>query len=212
MKFSKLLKIITFTFIMGSVFSVSAQSIEMETEKARLKADISFLASDQLGGRQTGSSGELSSATYIRNEFKKNKLTLLGKDGFQEFSIIQLRIATEKCRFAMNSANGFINEVREKVEISDEATVGIYAWSKPDDFAQSLSEMINSDDRVNGEFYVAPTYNYLIKNKMRIKPFHIGKVSDSVFGLGTPEDLEIFLGTNLVLELRKSVTERLNQV
>ena len=112
MKFSKLLKIITFTFIMGSVFSVSAQSIEMETEKARLKADISFLASDQLGGRQTGSSGELSSATYIRNEFKKNKLTLLGKDGFQEFSIIQLRIATEKCRFAMNSANGFINDFK----------------------------------------------------------------------------------------------------
>ena len=47
----------------------------MEKEKARLKADISFLASDQLGGRQTGSSGELSSATYIRNEFKKNKLS-----------------------------------------------------------------------------------------------------------------------------------------
>ena len=99
MKLSNILKINTFSFLIGCVFSVSAQTTEMEKEKARLKADISFLASDQLGGRQTGSSGELASATFIRNEFKKNKLTLLGKDGFQEFSIIQLRIATEKCKF-----------------------------------------------------------------------------------------------------------------
>jgi hypothetical protein len=112
MKFSNILKINTFSVIMGCAFSVSAQSTEMEKEKARLKADISFLASDQLGGRQTGSSGELASATYIKNEFKKNKLTLLGKDGFQEFSIIQLRIATEKCRFAVNSPNGFVNDFK----------------------------------------------------------------------------------------------------
>jgi NDP-sugar pyrophosphorylase family protein len=131
----------------------------------------------------------------------------------QEFDgvILTMEACGNKWSYVTRNTNGFINEVREKVEISNEATVGIYAWSRPSDFAQSLSEMIKSDDRVNGEFYVAPTYNYLIKNKMKIKPFHIGKVSDSVFGLGTPEDLEIFLETNLVLELRKSVTERLNQ-
>jgi len=132
----------------------------------------------------------------------------------QEFDgvILTMEANGNKWSYVTRNSDGFINEVREKVEISDEATVGIYAWSRPVDFAQSLSEMISSDDRVNGEFYVAPTYNYLIKSNMKIKPFHIGKVSDSVFGLGTPEDLEIFLGNNLVLELRKSVTERLNQV
>jgi len=132
----------------------------------------------------------------------------------QEFDgvILTMEAIGNKWSYVTRNANGFINEVKEKVEISNEATVGIYAWSRPCDFAQSLSEMINSDDRVNGEFYVAPTYNYLIKNKMKIKPFHIGRVSDSVFGLGTPEDLDIFLGTSLILELRKSVAERLNQV
>lgn len=114
MKFYNSLKfnILTITFM--GVFSISAQNSEIEKEKARLKADISFLASDQLAGRQTGSPGELASAEYIKNEFKKNKLKLLGKDGFQEFSIIQLRLATEKCRFAIipNSPDGFVKDFK----------------------------------------------------------------------------------------------------
>lgn len=85
-------------FLVGTI---TAQNNEVEAAKARLKADISFLASDALAGRQTGSPGELASAEYIRKEFKNNKLKLLGKDGFQEFSIIQMRIASPKCRLAI---------------------------------------------------------------------------------------------------------------
>ena len=83
------------------VGTLTAQNKEAEEIKARLKADISFLASDALAGRQTGSPGEMASAEYIRKEFKKNKLKLLGKEGFQEFSIIQMRIASPKCRMAI---------------------------------------------------------------------------------------------------------------
>ena len=81
--------------------TLTAQTTEVEATKARLKADISFLASDALAGRQTGSPGELASAVYIRKEFKKNKLQLLGKEGFQEFSIVQMRIASAKCKMAI---------------------------------------------------------------------------------------------------------------
>ena len=83
------------------VGTIGAQNNEAQEVKSRLKADISFLASDELAGRQTGSQGELASAEYIRKEFKKNKLKLLGKEGFQEFSIIQMRIASSKCRMAI---------------------------------------------------------------------------------------------------------------
>ena len=38
----------------------------------RLKSHVSYLASDELQGRQTGSPGELLSATYIAKEFKKD--------------------------------------------------------------------------------------------------------------------------------------------
>jgi hypothetical protein len=47
--------------------------------------------------------------------------------------------------------------------------------------------------RVNNEFFIAPTFNYLIIDKIKIKTFNVGKISESVHGLGTPEDLADFL-------------------
>ncbi len=72
----------------------------------RLKKDITFLASDELQGRQTGSPGELASAQYIAAEFKKSGLKLLGKNGIQEFTITQFRMATDDCKFYLVSPDG----------------------------------------------------------------------------------------------------------
>ena len=51
----------------GSTF-IQAQSVP-PTRAERLKKDISYLASDELQGRQTGSPGELMSAEYIKKQF-----------------------------------------------------------------------------------------------------------------------------------------------
>lgn len=85
---------------------------------SRMKADISYLASDQLEGRLTGSTGEMKSSLYIADEFKKYKLTPKGDSGtyLQNFSIVRLRISqnqkplmwtdsSEKIQ-AMNPAEG----------------------------------------------------------------------------------------------------------
>lgn len=72
----------------------------------RLKTHVSYLASDELQGRQTGSPGEVLSATYIANEFKKNGLQLLGKNGFQEFTMTQFRIASDECVLQINPMGG----------------------------------------------------------------------------------------------------------
>jgi NDP-sugar pyrophosphorylase family protein len=87
----------------------------------------------------------------------------------------------------------FVDLVVEKKEISDEATVGIYGWRKAEYFVDSYYEMSKADDRVNGELYVAPSYNYLIAKKEKICAINIGNVESEVFGMGTPEDLSIFL-------------------
>ena len=55
--------------------------------------------------------------------------------------------------------------------------------------------MFDSDDRCNGEFYVAPIYNYLIKDNLPVGFTNIGKEYDGLHGLGTPEDLKIFLAS-----------------
>lgn len=84
--------------------------------------------------------------------------------------------------------NGFVTEVKEKKVISNEATVGIYYWSKGSEYVKYAERMIAKNIRVNNEFYVCPVYNEAIGDGKKIKIFHI----DKMWGLGTPEDLTYF--------------------
>jgi HAD superfamily hydrolase (TIGR01509 family) len=94
-----------------------------------------------------------------------------------------------KWSFAKLNNDGFVCEVAEKKPISNKATVGIYYWSKGSDYVKYAEQMIKKDGRVNGEFYVCPVFNEAIEDKKKIKVFDI----DKMWGLGTPEDLEVFL-------------------
>ena len=51
--------------------------------------------------------------------------------------------------------------------------------------------MIDSDVRVNNEFYVCPVYNEAIKDNKKIFNYMIE--ADKMWGLGTPEDLKYYL-------------------
>lgn len=80
-------------------------------------------------------------------------------------------------------------EVAEKKPISNIATVGIYHFSKGNDFVSAAEQMIQKDIRVNNEFYVCPVYNELIAEGKKIYTYPVKEMH----GLGTPEDLEKFL-------------------
>jgi hypothetical protein len=69
------------------------------------------------------------------------------------------------------------------------ATTGTYYWSRGSSFVTSAYEMIAANDRTNNEFYVCPTYNYLICKGMRVVPFPV-ILHES---LGTPEELKEYL-------------------
>jgi NDP-sugar pyrophosphorylase family protein len=96
-----------------------------------------------------------------------------------------------KWSFVKAKEDGLITEVREKSPISNRATVGIYLFSKGKNFVDSAIDMIVENDRINNEFYVCPVYNYCIKKGQKIGYFDID--SNSMNGIGTPEDLEIYL-------------------
>lgn len=85
-----------------------------------------------------------------------------------------------------------ITEVIEKKVVSSEATVGIYNYRRGMDFVNAARAMIAADDRVNGEFYVAPAYNYMIGSGARIGYYNIGSERAGMYGLGVPKDLEYF--------------------
>ena len=96
-----------------------------------------------------------------------------------------------KWSFAKLDPTGLVVEVAEKQPISDLATVGIYLFSKGSDFIRAALDMIVANDRVNNEFYTCPVYNYMIRNGARIGVYEVPM--QSMFGLGTPEDLSKFL-------------------
>jgi len=85
--------------------------------------------------------------------------------------------------------NNFVCEVAEKNPISNIATCGIYWYRRGSDFVKYAKQMIFENCKVNNEFYIAPVYNWLIKDNKTLIPFFVTKMH----GIGTPEDLEIFL-------------------
>jgi len=96
-----------------------------------------------------------------------------------------------KWSFAKTNNEGLVTEVQEKKAISEFATVGIYFFSKGKDFVDYAIDMIINNDRVNNEFYTCPVYNYSIKDRKKIIIYNI--LQEQMHGLGTPEDLEVYL-------------------
>jgi NDP-sugar pyrophosphorylase family protein len=86
-----------------------------------------------------------------------------------------------------------VTNVVEKEVISNEATVGIYTFSRAADYFNAARAMVAADKRVNGEFYVAPTYNELIARGAVIGIDNVGAEAAGMYGLGVPADYESFL-------------------
>lgn len=96
-----------------------------------------------------------------------------------------------KWSFAEVDDDGIVLKVKEKEPISDMATVGIYYFKKGTDFVNAAIDMILCQDKVNGEYYTCPVYNYLIKKGLRIGVLEIDQ--SDMYGLGTPEDLKKYI-------------------
>ena len=96
-----------------------------------------------------------------------------------------------KWSYAKLGTNNLVSEVKEKVCISNLATVGIYLFSQGKTFVEAALDMIVRNERVNNEFYVCPVYNFAIKNNKQIGVFKISQ--SQMHGIGTPEDLNAYL-------------------
>jgi hypothetical protein len=108
-----------------------------------------------------------------------------------------MRANDPKWSFVGINDDELVSKVVEKEVISNEATVGIYNFKHGRDFISAAKKMIKKNLRVNNEFYVAPVYNQIIQENGRIGIFNIGSVGDGMYGLGTPEDLNLFLANSV---------------
>ena len=103
--------------------------------------------------------------------------------------IVTFKSTHPKWSFAKLNKEGLVTEVAEKNPISDLATVGYYYWKHGSDFVKYAEQMISKNIRVNNEFYVCPVFNEAIEDQKQIRTFNV----DTMWGLGTPEDLKYFL-------------------
>ena len=93
--------------------------------------------------------------------------------------------SSKKNSYMKIDPQGEVTEIKEKIVISNIATNGLHFWKNGKDFVSSAKEMIKAGERYNNEFYIAPTYNYLIKDGKKILPFFY----NLHWPIGVPEDL-----------------------
>lgn len=95
----------------------------------------------------------------------------------------------------VKTEDGVAVQFAEKQVISNNALTGIHYWKHAKYFFESAKRMINDGKKsANGEYYIAPTYNYLVREGMDIG---ICRIPNSQYHpIGTPYDLEKYLYEN----------------
>jgi dTDP-glucose pyrophosphorylase len=99
-----------------------------------------------------------------------------------------------KWSYARLDGNGQLIEVREKIVISNLATVGVYGFISAAIMFDAFEKMRDAGGSVNGEYYVAPAYNHLLDDGgTGVIVTNLGPVGNVMHGLGIPDDYESFL-------------------
>lgn len=75
--------------------------------------------------------------------------------------------------FVRLDKNKLVVEASEKNPISNHATVGFYWFAKGNSFVRAAKNAIRKDARVNGKFYICPTFNELVLEQLRVGVFEI---------------------------------------
>lgn len=99
-----------------------------------------------------------------------------------------------KWSYVKYDENGQVTLVREKEDMSNEAIVGIYNFKRGSDFVKYAYRMIAKDIRDNNEFCVAPVYNEMINDGMRISFCNVGA---DVHGFVGSEGMSAFMQLDL---------------
>jgi NDP-sugar pyrophosphorylase family protein len=118
-------------------------------------------------------------------------------------TMLTMKASDPKWSYAKLNEFDFVTSVVEKIVVSDEATVGIYNYSKGSDFVTQSQCMIEQGLRSNGEYYVAPVYTLLADKGAKIGIYNVGEEANGMYGLGIPSDLDLFVS----LDISKKATD-----
>lgn len=180
-------------------------------KKYNLKSLLGLIAPDCEIVETDGITSGAACTTLLAREFinNENPLVIANSDQIVEWNsnefmykmnetecdggIVTFISTHPKWSFAKVNENGLVVEVAEKNPISNIATAGIYFWKHGSDYVKYAESMIEKNIRVNNEYYVCPVFNQAIEDSKQIRVFEVEKM----WGIGTPEDLNIYLSTEI---------------
>jgi NDP-sugar pyrophosphorylase family protein len=151
--------------------------------------------------------GPANSALLFRNQINSNEeLIIANCDQIMEWNsenflhnvrlydgaVVTYHTDTDKNSYARLDKNGLVVEIREKEVISNVSLNGIHYWKKGSHFVSSADKMMELQDRApNGEFYIGPTYNHMIRQGLKVGIYHIP--NEQHHPVGIPDDLKKYL-------------------
>lgn len=146
--------------------------------------------------------GQSASIKFAKKIVKQNQpLIVVNPDQYIDFDLPE---KIEHCYLPLyaqlGNKSGFVsiknNEIEKFVEknnISNLACAGVYIAAKAKWIFSAINQQIKNKDMLNGEFYLGPAFNYIIKEGIKVEPLTIRAKYD----LGNPQDIEIFKKNNI---------------
>jgi dTDP-glucose pyrophosphorylase len=108
------------------------------------------------------------------------------QDNDPDFAFPTFYSENPRSSFAKINEKGFVTETAEKKKISTNAIIGSYYFKEGRDFVFAAEKMIKEDVKVGGEFYISPSFNYLVQENKKGILINGCKLVE----MGTPELLE----------------------
>ena len=81
-------------------------------------------------------------------------------------------------------------EVAEKVRVSDNASTGLYYFSRASEFLEIADAIVQNREKTKGEYYVMPVYGKYVERGWRVRL----SLAKTMWDMGTPQALEAFEG------------------
>jgi len=152
-----------------------AHTVELGLEKANIADDESILI--------------FNIDTFRSNFSLPKELDFKTIDGYLEV----FEAEGEHWSFVLpeNEESNKVIKTTEKDRISSLCSSGLYYFKRISDFKNIFNIIMQKDEKTKNEFYIAPMYNYLIKDKKDIRYFKISL--DKITFCGTPIEYEALI-------------------
>jgi bifunctional N-acetylglucosamine-1-phosphate-uridyltransferase/glucosamine-1-phosphate-acetyltransferase GlmU-like protein len=169
-----------------AILEEDARRFRLDTVFQQLITSVSIIKVPQ--GTKGSACTALLAAVQMQNSLpllilSSNELVKLDqKDVIEDFvhreldaGTLTFRAVHPRYSYVRTNSQGYIEEASQHRPISQQATAGVFWYARTFDFVEAAKNLIRKDASDNGSFYIAPTFNELILNQLKVGNYPIPK-------------------------------------